>query len=809
MSGERWRQIENLFHEAASLPPTERTEFLARACGGDAELCRQVESLLANDKSNDPLLGAAVTKAVNQLSFEPRNEIDHLLGRCIGPYKISELIGTGGMGRVYAAEDLRLGRKVALKFLPDEFTDDPAALERFRREARTLSALNHPHICTIFDIVEEDGRPVIVMEHVEGTPLRGPLPTDQVLKYAKQICDALDAAHRKGFIHRDLKPGNLQLTKVGIKLLDFGLARIVGGSEETTLTLGSSRAGAVMGTPAYMAPEQAEGKPVDERSDVFSLGAVLYELLSGRRAFAGDSLAAVLSAVLRDDPAPFEAPPPLKQVVLRCLKKDPDARFQTITEVKTALDRAGSHAQEPDSSIAVLPFVNLSADKENEYFGDGLAEEIINALARIPGLKVIARTSAFAFRGKEQDIIKIGQALSVRNILEGSVRRAGNRIRITAQLVRAEDGSHLWAERYEREMSDVFGVQDEIAAAIATALKIKLSVEKERPAQPDTQDKEAYHLYLRGRYLQNQRSPDLMRKGMECFERAIDRDSSYALPYAGLSDLLCITGLWGREPPNKIYPRAIAAASKALEINNRLGDAHASLAFARDLHYWDWTASEEEFKRALDLNPNSSLGHVWYSYHLSMLGRHNEAIELARRGVDLDPLSTSVNFGAVRAFFYARRYDEAISQGRKGLELGSNDFPTLFQLGESYMQKGMPDEAIAFCQHSVDVSEHHPVALGSLGHVYGLSGRREQAQRIIDELIDLSERTYVPPATIAFVYLGLRIVDRLNQWLEKAYLDRSAILPYLVVSPSADGLRPDVNFQDLRRRMNLPSRDVT
>ena len=808
MSGERWRQIENLFHEAASLAPTERNEFLARACGGDAELCRQVESLLANDKSNDPLLGAAVAKAVNQLSAEPHNEIDQLLGKCIGPYKISELIGAGGMGRVYAAEDLRLGRKVALKFLPNEFIDDPAALERFRREARTLSALNHPHICTIFDIVEEDGRTVIVMEYVEGTPVRGPLPTDQVLKYAGQICDALDAAHRKGFIHRDLKPGNLQLTKAGIKLLDFGLARIVGGSEETTLTLGSSRAGAVMGTPAYMAPEQAEGKPVDERSDVFSFGAVLYELLSGRRAFAGDSVAAVLSAVLRDDPVPFEAPSSLKRVVLRCLKKDPDERFQTITEVKTALDRAGSHAQEPDSSIAVLPFVNLSADKENEYFGDGLAEEIINVLARIPGLKVIARTSSFAFRGKEQDITRIGQALSVRNILEGSVRRAGNRIRITAQLVRAEDGSHLWGERYDREMSDVFGVQDEIAAAIATALKIKLSVEKERPAQPDTQDKEAYHLYLRGRYLQNQRSPELMRKGMECFERAIDRDSSYALPYAGLSDLLCITGLWGREPPHEIYPRAIAAASKALEIDDRLGDAHASLAFAKDLHYWDWAASEEEFKRALDLNPNSPLGHVWYSYHLSMLGRHNEAIELARRGVDLDPLSTSVNFGAVRAYFYGRRYDEAISQGRRGLELGSNDFPTLFQLGESYMQKGMPDEAIAFCQHSVDVSEHHPVALGSLGHVYGLSGRREQAEKIIDELTDLSERIYVPPATIAFVYLGLRIVDRLNQWLEKAYLDRSAILPYLVVSPSTDSLQTDPGLQDLRRRMNLPPRGI-
>jgi serine/threonine-protein kinase len=807
MGGERWRRVENLFHEAASLPPAERTEFLAIACSGDYELRCEVESLLANDRTKNDLLGAAVAKAANQLSSESRDENDHLLGERIGPYKVRELLGAGGMGRVYAADDLRLGRRVALKFLTDEFTKDPAALERFRREARTLSALNHPHICTIFDIIEQDERIVIVMEYAEGAPLHGPLPPDQVLKYASQICDALDAAHRKGFIHRDLKPGNIQLTKNGIKLLDFGLARIADGSEETTLTFGSSHTG-VMGTPAYMAPEQAEGKPVDERSDIFSLGAVLYEMLSGRRAFPGDSLAAVLSAVRCDDPAPFEAPPALKRVVTQCLKKDPDERLQTIAKVKTALERTLSRAPEPDSSVAVLPFVNLSADKENEYFSDGLAEEIINVLARIPGLKVIARTSAFAFRGKEQDIAKIGQALNVQNILEGSVRRAGNRIRVTAQLVRAEDGSHLWAERYDRELSDILGMQDEIAAAIAAALEMKLSLETDRSAQHNTQDKEAYHLYLRGRHLQNQRSPELMRKGMEYFERAIEKDPFYALPYAGLSDLLCIAGLWGREPANKVYPRAIAAATQALEIDGHLGDAHASLAFAKDLHYWDWAGSEEEFRRALDLKPSSPLAHVWYSYHLSMLGRHNEAIEQARRGVDVDPLSTSVNFGAVRAYFYARRYDEAISQGQRGLELGSNDFPTLFQLGESYMQKGMPEEAIAFCKRSVDVSERHPVALGSLGHVYGLSGRREQAQEIIDELTDLSVRTYVPPATIAFVYLGLHRVDDLNRCVEKAYLDRSAILPYLVVSPSADFLRVDLPFQDLRRRMNLPPQHV-
>lgn len=803
MSDNRWRRIEELFHQAASLAPVPRSEFLAEICAGDVELRREVESLLANDKSKGDLVGTAVKRAVDQLPSESADAGGDLVGQRIGPYSITELIGAGGMGRVYAADDSRLGRKVALKFLPNELTDDPAALERFRREARTLSALNHPNICTIFDIIEEHERTVIVMEYVEGVPLRGPLPPDQALKYAAQICDALDAAHRKGFIHRDLKPANIQVTPVGIKLLDFGLARIASGSDDETLTLGLSQAGVVMGTPAYMAPEQADGQPADERSDIFSLGAVLYEMLSGRRAFPGDSVARVLSAVWRDDPAPLQAPPALERVIMQCLKKAPAERFQTIAEVRAALQQFPANPQEELPSIAVLPFVNLSADKENEYFSDGLAEEIINVLAKIPGLKVIARTSAFAFRGKEQDITKIAQALQVRTILEGSLRRAGNRIRVTAQLINALDGSHLWSERYDREMTDVLGMQDEIAAAIAAALRMKLSIEKDRPGKRDTEDKEAYHLYLRGRYLQNQRSPELMRKGMEYFERAIAKDPFYALPYAGLSDLLCIAGLWGREAPNKIYPRAVESATKALEIDDGLADALASLAFAKDLHYWDWAGSEEKFKRAIHLKPNSPLAHVWHSYHLSMLGRHDQAIEQARRGIDLDPLSTSVNFGAVRAYFYARRYDEAITQGRRGLELGSNDFPTLLQLGQSYVEKGMPDEAIASCQESVDVSERHPVALGILGQVYGLSGKREQAQKIIEELIGLANRAYVPPATIAFVYLGLHAIDELLPWLEKAYLDRSAILPYLVNSPAADRLRPEPFLQDLRRRMNL------
>jgi len=407
----------------------------------------------------------------------------------LGPYEILAPIGAGGMGEVYKARDTRLDRIVAVKVSNEQFS------ERFDREARAVAALNHSGICTLHDV----GPNYLVMEYIEGTPLQGPLPVDQALKYAAQICDALDAAHKKGITHRDLKPANILVTASGVKLLDFGLAQVEPPSKsgDATHSIDLTQAGTILGTAAYVSPEQAEGKSVDARSDIFSLGIVLYEMLTGRRAFDGDSVIAIVAAILYKEPAVLDAPPALRSIVARCLCKSPADRFQSVTELRAALESAAT--VRPDGkqpSIAVLPFANMSADKENEYFSDGLAEEIINVLAHIPGLKVIARTSAFAFRGKEQDIRKIAESLGVRTILEGSVRRAGNRIRVTAQLISAEDGSHLWSERYDREMEDIFAIQDETAAAIAAALKTKLAVQPEASRQY-TPNLAAYHAVLR------------------------------------------------------------------------------------------------------------------------------------------------------------------------------------------------------------------------------------------------------------------------------------------------------------------------
>src|SRR5580658_519745 len=505
-------------------------------------------------------------------------------GTRLGPYEILAPIGAGGMGEVYKATDTRLGRTVAVKLLASEFS------ERFEIEARAISAVNHPNICALYDIGTHDGHGYLVLEYLEGKPLRGPLPADDALRVAVKIAAALEAAHRKGITHRDLKPANIMVAEDGsVKLLDFGLAKLAGdGSTDTTRTL----AGSVMGTAAYMAPEQAQGKPLDARADIFSFGSVVYELIAGRRAFPGDSMALVLSSILRDDPAPLgsAAPPGLESILLRCLRKQASDRFQEMREVRVALEalRAPTQAVSAQSilttrtetaraetSIAVLPFANLSADKENEYFSDGLAEEIINALTHVRGLKVTARTSAFAFRGENQDIRKIAETLNVRTILEGSVRRAGSRIRVSAQLVNAADGYHLWSERYDAEMADVFAVQDEIASAIASALKLKLSAELDNRRHVPTLP--AFEALLKGRHYQFDGTREGIERSKEYFENAIALDPEYALAHAALASYFWSLAFNGLQPARDVMGLAHTEALKALDLDPSLPEALAAL----------------------------------------------------------------------------------------------------------------------------------------------------------------------------------------------------------------------------------------
>src|SRR5688500_14931506 len=576
-------------------------------------------------------------------------------GTRLGPYTIESLIGSGGMGEVYKAHDGRLNRTVAIKRM---IADD---VSRFQSEARAIAAINHPHICQIYDV----GPDYLVLEYLQGEALGGPVPQDEAVRLASQIADALHAAHECGILHRDLKPANVMVVRQGgtphAKLLDFGVARFTSEDPGATRTV----AGEVMGTPAYMSPEQAAAKPLDARSDVFSFGAVLYELLAGTRAFTGDSTAQILSAVLRDDPGPFEAPAALQQIVRRCLAKDPDRRFQTMADVRHALQHLTPASADVTASIAVLPFANMSRDADDEYFSDGLAEEIINLLAQVPGLKVIARTSAFAFKGKNEDIRKIAETLGVTTILEGSVRRAGSRIRVMAQLIQASDGAHLWSQRYDREMADVFDVQDEISAAIADALKLKLAPAPER-RMPKVA---AYEAYLKYRSYQWQFTPEATQRSRECLEQAIALDPAFALPYVGLADSYLALSAVGAIPSHAAMPRARELATRALEIDPDLPEAHAMLGIVAGHYDFDWAEATRRFKAAEREQMSPHLRQWHAQFHLLPTGRAEEGLAEHRRVLDDDPLCQTWYYTLSTTLAALGHQQDARAAVRKSVEI--------------------------------------------------------------------------------------------------------------------------------------------
>jgi TolB-like protein len=515
-------------------------------------------------------------------------------GARLGAYEIVSALGAGGMGEVYRARDTRLERDVAIKVLPEAFATDPDRLRRFEQEARAIAALNHPHICQIHDI----GPGYLVLEYVEGESLHGAMAVEQALRLALQIVSALEAAHRRGILHRDLKPANIMVTREGTaKLLDFGLAKPMGSPEGGPQDVTRTVEGTVLGTTAYMSPEQAEGKPLDARSDVFGFGAVLYEMLSGTRAFAGHTAAQVVSAVLRDDPPPLLAPAALDRIVRRCLQKEPAQRFQTMADVRTALEQLSVKPVDQQPSIAVLPFADMSAGKDHEWFSDGLAEEIINALAQIPGLKVIARTSAFAFKGKQKDIRRIAEALGVTNVLEGSVRKAGSCIRVTAQLITAADGSHLWSERYDREMTDVFAIQDEIAQAIAGALQLKLAA---KPANArHTPKLPAYEALLKGRHRMLRHSVESLARAKDSFEQAMALDPDYAEPHANLGFNYFLQVMTGMRSLRETMPLVRAEAKEALNLDPAESGPHFLLGAVAAAYEYDWKRAADHFAIAM------------------------------------------------------------------------------------------------------------------------------------------------------------------------------------------------------------------
>jgi serine/threonine-protein kinase len=753
-----------------------------------------------------------------------------MVGQTVSHYRIIAKLGGGGMGVVYKAEDTKLGRFVALKFLPEGMAFDREAVKRFEREARAASALDHPNICTIYEIGEHEGKPFIAMQCLEGETLKyrignRPMPADEVLRLGTQVAEALAAAHAKDIVHRDIKPANVFVTQHGqAKVLDFGLAKLLPRADDVTASATLTEAGAAPGTLPYMAPEQLRGQPVDARTDIYALGCVLYEMATGKRPFRAELATELSSDILNKTPVPPvrlnpEVPAKLEDIVLKCLEKDPENRYHSAKELMVDLRRLAKAAPEVTRaesgrqrvtrrrprSLAVLPLANLSRDPEQEYFADGMTEALITDLSKIGALRVISRTSAMRYKGTDKSIPEIARELNVDAIVEGSVLRVGERVRITAQLIHATTDEHLWAESYDRILSDVLALQSDVARAIAQEIKIKLTPqERARLARPGRLNPEAHDAYLRGRFHWNKRTEAAVKKAIEYFQQAIESDPGYAMAYVGLADSYNILGYYAMLPPKESFPKTKAAALRALELDNTLGEAHTSLGNAICYYDWDWLAAEKEFKRALELNPRYPVAHLWYAFFLTGRGHHAEALSHARQAEQLDPLSVLVMALVGWLAYYARKYDEAMEQCQKAIEMDPSFAPAHSWLSMALEQRGRYQEAIEESQKAVTFSGGSPHYRASLAYAYAVSGGVDEAYKVLDELNGLSGRMYVSPYYRAEIHAGLGERKEALAWLEKAYEERANLLVFLQVEPRLDPLRDDPQFQDLLRRMNFP-----
>ncbi|HEX5109055.1 MAG TPA: protein kinase [Vicinamibacterales bacterium] len=708
-------------------------------------------------------------------------------GTHVGRYVLVAPVGAGGMGEVWRASDPRVDRVVAIKRLNARHS------ARFEQEARVIASLNHPHICQLYDV----GADYLVLELLDGAPVVGPMPPAEAVALGIQIAGALEEAHRKGIIHRDLKPANIFRTRSGAKVLDFGLAKVASaGDPDVTRT----SEGTVVGTAAYMSPEQAEGKPLDTRSDIFSFGVVLYEMISGRRAFDGDSAAQAIAAVLRDEAAPLDVAPALARIVTRCLRKSPAERFQTVTEVREALERVSTKKEELSPSIAVLPFADMSAGRDHEWFSDGLAEEIINLLAHIPGLKVIARTSAFAFKGQQQDVRRIAETLGVAHVLEGSVRKAGSRVRVTAQLIAAADGRQLWSDRYDREMEDVFAVQDEIAAAIAAVLQVKLSAESSAPRRY-TPDLPAYEAVLKARHLMSTMTRDQLAKARELYEESITLDSGYALPHSELGWYYFNLASFGMRPAREAQPLARKKAERALEIDPTLAEAHALLGLVASIYDYDWREAERRFRLARMREPVPSLVSAWYGQYLAYVGRLHEGVAELERAVAQDPLNLYFRLFLERILALAGREADAASECRRLLEIDPKSYLATFHLALLEFVGGRDQEARALTEATCALVPLNPVARGALAGLLKRSGDEPRAAAEIAQLGDGS--AYHTSLGFFMFHLMCAEWERAADWAAKAIEQREPTTLFFLKHPMSRDLRASARWPELARMMNL------
>ena len=840
-----------------------------------------------------------------------------MISRLNAHYQTLQKLGAGGMGEVYLAQDTRLGRLVALKLLPVQFTEDVSRMRRFQQEARAVSSLNHPNILTIYEIGEAEGVHYIAMEYVDGVTLRQYMSQTRmhlssVLDIAIQIATALAAAHQAGIVHRDIKPENVMIRRDGyVKVLDFGLAKL---SEEhtastdvdaATVPMVETEPGSIIGTYVYMSPEQTRGVVADARADIWSLGVVLYEMIAGRPPFEGSTKSDMIVSILEHEPPPLaryarEVPHELQRIVTKALTKDREERYQTVKDLLIDLrllqrelefEAKLSHSMQPElydeetviesgehttadanrksgprspqttgsiaaadtggihttssaeyivegikhhklavaifaalallligaaiyftredrrtiNSVAVLPLVNVGGDPNTEYLSDGITESLINSLSRLPDLKVMSRSSVFRYKGKDMDPKAVGHDLGVQAVVMGRIVQRGDTFAISLELVDARDNSHIWGAQYNPRLSEIISAQGDMAKAISKNLRGSnlTGEEKKRLTKSYTDNIEAYQLYLKGRYAWNKRTEDELRKSAEYFQQAIDLDPAYALAYAGLADSYNMLADYSVLPPKDAFPRAAAAASKALEMDDTLSEAHTSLAFVKMDYEGDWAGADREYRRAIELNPNYATAHQWYASYLVMMRRYDESIAEMKRAQALDPLSRIINANLGLHYYYARQYDQAIEQLRKTIDLNPDFGLAYFYMGRALAQKGMYKEAIAQLQKARELSGEDPETIAELGYAYALAGRRAEAQDVLNEMNELAKRRYFLPYFFASVYTGLGDKDQAFAYLEKAYDVSHPGLALVNVDPKFDPLRSDPRFADLVRRIGL------